>query len=422
MKKINRQKKVLYSCTVSDLLFILSHMEISKRIKGFQASPIRRLAPFANEAKKRGTKVYHLNIGQPDIKTPVEALDAIRNYPQDIIAYGESNGDLALRLALCDYYSTFGVQLTADDILITNGGSEALLFSFMTLCDPGDEIIVPEPYYTNVHSFARMANVNLVPVTSHLEDNFALPPLEEIEQKITKKTMAIHLCSPNNPTGYVYSKEELETILDMCERHDIFLIVDEVYREFCYDGAHFTSVLTFDKYIDRVICVDSVSKRFSMCGARIGAIISKNKQVIRETLKLSQARLCPPAIEQAAAVAAFESPNMTSYIKSVQAEYQNRRDCLVRCLKEIPGVKCSIPKGAFYLVVELPVDNAESFAKFMLQSFNLDGETVMIAPAEGFYETKDLGLCQARLAYVLCEEDLKKACKCLKAGLEAYNS
>lgn len=393
-------------------------MEISKRIKGFQASPIRRLAPLANEAKKNGIKVYHLNIGQPDIKTPKEAIDAIHNYPEDIIAYGESDGDLKLREGVVRYYKSFGVDITEDDVLITSGGSEALLFSFMTLCDPGDEIIVPEPYYTNVHSFARMANINIVPVTSLLENDFALPPLDEIEDKITKKTMAILLCSPNNPTGHVYSPHEFKIILEMCEKHDIFLIVDEVYREFCYDDAEFTSILRFEDYSDRVICVDSFSKRFSMCGARVGALICKNKQIIKETLKLSQARLCPATVEQYAALAALNAPS--SYIESVQKEYKARRDCLVECLRSIKGVKCSVPKGAFYLVAELPVEDAEQFSMFMLKDFNYNGETVMLAPAEGFYESKDLGLRQVRIAYVLCKEDLKKACECLRRGLEAY--
>jgi len=393
-------------------------MDVSNRIKGFQASPIRRLSPYAIQAKKRGIKVYHLNIGQPDIRTPREAIEAIRNYSGDIIAYGESDGDIELREALARYYAGFGADIQARDILITTGGSEALLFTFMTLCDPGDEVIVPEPYYTNVHSFARMANVNIVPVTSLLSHNFALPPLKEIEEKITSKTRAILLCSPNNPTGHIYSPHELETILDMCLRKDIFLVVDEVYREFCYDGKKFTSVMTYTDYADRVICVDSFSKRFSMCGARVGALVSKNSSVIRETLKLSQARLCPPAVEQAAALAAFSAP--PQYIENVVAEYENRRNTLVKALSSIPGVRCSSPDGAFYLVAQLPVENAEDFAIFMLRDFNLDGKTVMLAPAEGFYETKDLGMNQVRIAYVLNTTDLEKACQCLRAGLKAY--
>ncbi len=396
-------------------------MDISNRIRGFQASPIRRLSPYARAAKERGIKVYHLNIGQPDIKSPVEAIQAIHNYPNEIIAYGESDGDMELRKALVKYYhDNVGVDISVDDVLITTGGSEAILFSLMTLCDPGDEVIVPEPYYTNVHSFARMANVSIVPVTSLLEDNFALPPLKTIEEKITSKTRAILLNSPNNPTGHIYSPKELETILKMCEDHDIFLIVDEVYREFCYDGLSFTSILKYEQYSERVICIDSVSKRFSMCGARVGALISRNRNVIRETLKLSQARLCSPTVEQHASLAAFSAP--PEYLENVKAEYEKRRDFIVKSLHSIPGVRCARPNGAFYLIARLPVEDAEDFAIFMLRDFNYKGETVMLAPAEGFYESKDLGRDQVRIAYVLNTDDLAKACTCLKEGLKAYNS
>ena len=396
-------------------------MDISNRIRGFQASPIRRLSPYARAAKEKGIKVYHLNIGQPDIKSPKEAIDAIHNYPNAIIAYGESDGDLELRKALVSYYKTnVGVDLSVDDVLITTGGSEAILFSLMTLCDPGDEVIVPEPYYTNVHSFARMANVSIVSVTSLLEDNFALPPLEMIEERITSKTRAILLNSPNNPTGHIYSPKELETILKMCADHDIFLIVDEVYREFCYDGLSFTSILKYDEYAERAICIDSVSKRFSMCGARVGALISRNRNVIRETLKLSQARLCSPTVEQYASLAAFNAP--PEYLEEVKAEYEKRRNFIVKSLHSIPGVKCARPNGAFYLIARLPVEDAEDFAIFMLKDFNYKGETVMLAPAEGFYESKDLGRDQVRIAYVLNTDDLAKACVCLREGLKAYNS
>ena len=396
-------------------------MEISNRIRGFQASPIRRLSPYARQASAAGVKVYHLNIGQPDIKSPKEALDAIHNYPNEIIAYGESDGDFALREAVVRYYKdSVGVDLKTDDVLITTGGSEAILFSLMALCDPGDEVIVPEPYYTNVHSFARMANVSIVPVTSLLEDNFALPPLSLIEERITSKTRAILLNSPNNPTGHIYSPKELQTILRMCVDHDIFLIVDEVYREFCYDGLTFTSVLKYEDYAERVICIDSVSKRFSMCGARVGILISRNRNVIRETLKLSQARLCSPTVEQYAALAAFNAP--PQYIENVKAEYEKRRDFIVKALNSIPGVRCSRPDGAFYLIAKLPVEDAEDFAIFMLRDFNYKGETVMLAPAEGFYESKDLGRDQVRIAYVLNTEDLGKACTCLKEGLKAYKA
>ncbi len=396
-------------------------MEISNRIRGFQASPIRRLSPYARAAKERGVKVYHLNIGQPDIKSPKEAIDAIRSYPNAIIAYGESDGDIELRKALVKYYKTsVGVDISVDDVLITTGGSEAILFSLMTLCDPGDEVIVPEPYYTNVHSFARMANVSIVPVTSRLEDNFALPPLHTIEERITSKTRAILLNSPNNPTGHIYSPKEFETILKMCAVHDIFLIVDEVYREFCYDGLPFTSILQYGDYAERVICIDSVSKRFSMCGARVGALICRNRNVIRETLKLSQARLCSPAVEQYASLAAFNAP--PEYLDKVKAEYEKRRDFIVEKLNAIPGIKCARPNGAFYLIARLPVEEAEDFAIFMLKDFNYNGETVMLAPAEGFYESKDLGRDQVRIAYVLNTDDLDRACICLREGLKAYNS
>ena len=395
-------------------------MDISNRIRGFQASPIRRLSPYARAAKERGVKVYHLNIGQPDIKSPKEAIDAIHNYPHDILAYGESDGDLALRQALVKYYKDYvDVDITVDDILITTGGSEAILFSLMTLCDPGDEIIVPEPYYTNVHSFARMANVSIVSVTSTLEDNFALPPLSMIEEKITSKTRAILLNSPNNPTGHIYSPRELETIVRICKDHDIFLIMDEVYREFCYDNLSFTSVLKYTDCSERIICIDSVSKRFSMCGARVGALICRNRNVIRETLKLSQARLCSPTVEQYASLAAFGAPS--SYLENVKAEYEKRRNFIVKALRSIPGVKCSRPNGAFYLIAQLPVEDAEDFAIFMLRDFNYNGETVMMAPAEGFYESKDMGRDQVRIAYVLNTEDLGKACTCLKEGLKAYS-
>ena len=395
-------------------------MDISNRIRGFQASPIRRLSPYARAAKERGVKVYHLNIGQPDIKSPKEAIDAIHNYPHDILAYGESDGDLALRQALVKYYKDYvDVDITVDDILITTGGSEAILFSLMTLCDPGDEIIVPEPYYTNVHSFARMANVSIVSVTSTLEDNFALPPLSMIEEKITSKTRAILLNSPNNPTGHIYSPRELETIVRICKDHDIFLIMDEVYREFCYDNLSFTSVLKYTDCSERIICIDSVSKRFSMCGARVGALICRNRNVIRETLKLSQARLCSPTVEQYASLAAFGAPS--SYLENVKAEYEKRRNFIVKALRAIPGVKCSRPNGAFYLIAQLPVEDAEDFAIFMLRDFSYNGETVMMAPAEGFYESKDMGRDQVRIAYVLNTEDLEKACICLKEGLKAYN-
>lgn len=393
-------------------------MQMSHRISGFQCSPIRRLVPYARDAKKNGVHVYHLNIGQPDIKTPSEALAALADFPDDIIAYGSSEGRDDLRQAWADYYNRFGVDITADDILITTGGSEAIQFAFMTLCDPGDEIIIPEPYYTNVASFANIAMVTLVPVTSTMETCFVLPDINEFENKITSRTRGVLLCSPNNPTGHVYSPEELIALLEMCRRHDIFLIVDEVYREFCYDGMTFTSVLAYPEYADRVICIDSFSKRFSMCGARIGALISRNGEVKESALKLSQARLCPPEVEQFIACAAFRAP--ATYLEDVKKEYEKRRDFFVDRLKKIPDIRVSEPLGAFYLVVEFPVDDAEKFAIFMLQEFSLNGRTTMFAPAEDFYVTKGIGRKQARLAYVLNTDDLAAAADCLEAGLAAY--
>ncbi|MCK9190522.1 MAG: pyridoxal phosphate-dependent aminotransferase [Sphaerochaetaceae bacterium] len=393
-------------------------MQMSHRISGFQCSPIRRLSPLARAAEKKGIRVHYLNIGQPDIKTPQVALDEVRNYNKPNIPYGPSEGLSELREGMSDYYKKHGVDdITPDDILITTGGSEAIQFAFMTLCDPYDEVIIPEPYYTNVTSFARMAMVNLVPITSRIEDCFSLPPIEEFEKKITRKTGAILLCSPNNPTGYIYNKEEMLQLLELCKKNDIFLLVDEVYREFCYDGE-FTSILSFDEYSDRVVCIDSFSKRYSMCGARIGALVSKNQEFLQSVLKLSQARLCPPDIEQMVAIAALKTD--VSYLQDVKEEYKKRRDFLTSGLDKIPGVISNIPKGAFYLVAEFPIDNAEDFAIFLLKDFNYEGETVMISPAEDFYVTNGIGRKQARIAYVLNTEDLGRALICLEKGLEEY--
>ena len=377
-------------------------MQMSNRISGFQCSPIRRLVPMARAAKERGVHVIHLNIGQPDIKTPSEALDAIHNYKDETIAYGLSEGEVGLRKALLEYYKKMGIEdLTIDDIMITTGGSEAIQFTFITLCDPYDEFIIPEPYYTNVATFANVAMVRLRPVTSSSSNGFILPSIDAFEDKINKKTMGILLCSPNNPTGHVYTEEELLALLEMCKRHDIFLVVDEVYREFCYDGKKFTSVLSFPEYADRVICIDSFSKRFSMCGSRIGAIVTKNKEFMENCLKMAQARLCSPAVEQVAAQAALSAPQ--SYIDGTVAEYEKRRNILVSEMQKIEGVRVNMPKGAFYFVADLPVDDAEKFAIWMLNDFSYKGATVMFAPAEGFYWTEGLGKCQARFAYVLNE-------------------
>lgn len=393
-------------------------MQMSHRISGFQASPIRRLSPYARAAEAKGVHVYHLNIGQPDIKTPPQVMEAVHKYNTQTIAYGASEGLWELRAKLPEYYKKYNLEVSPEDILITTGGSEAIQFAFMTLCDPYDEVIIPEPFYTNVASFAKVAMVDLVPVTSNMDDGFVLPSIEEFEKKITRKTGAILLCNPNNPTGHVYTRSELLQLLKLVQKHDIFLIVDEVYREFCYDGKNFTSVLSFPEYADRVICIDSFSKRYSMCGSRVGALVSKNRDVIENALKLAQARLCPADIEQRAALAALDTDD--TYVTTVRKEYQERRNILVNGLHDIPGVKCNLPKGAFYLVAELPVDDAEKFATFMLRDFELDGETVMVAPCEGFYVTPGMGRKQVRLAYVINPHDLRQALKCLDAGLKAY--
>lgn len=394
-------------------------MQMSNRISGFQTSPIRRLVPYSRMAEKNGIHVIHLNIGQPDIKTPKEALDAIHNYDRDIISYGISEGDVELREAMLKYYERFGINdLSIDDIMITTGGSEALQFVFLTLCDPYDEFIIPEPYYTNVATFANVAMVKLRPVTSSSSNGFILPSIDAFEDKINKKTMGILLCSPNNPTGHVYTKEELKALLELCKKHDIFLVVDEVYREFCYDGESFTSILSFPEYSDRIICIDSFSKRFSMCGARVGAIVTKNKDFLSSCMKMAQARLCPPNVEQVAATAALTAPE--EYIDNVIAQYNRRRDTLVKALQKIEGVRVNMPKGAFYFVADLPVDDAEKFAIFLLRDFSYKNATVMFAPAEGFYWTEGLGKSQARFAYVLDEKELELAAECLKEGLKAY--
>lgn len=395
-------------------------MDLSSRISSFQASPIRRLVPYANEAKRKGIHVYHLNIGQPDIKTPPQVLEAIRGYNHEIIAYGQSEGDEELRQALPEYYRQYNVEVKPENIMVTTGGSEAIQFTLMTLCDPLDEVIVPEPYYTNVGSFAKGAGVVLKSVTSRFEEGFSLPDISEFEKKINDKTRAIMICSPNNPTGYIYSKQELQQLLDLVKKRDLFLIVDEVYREFCYDGHEFISALTFTEYSDRVIVVDSFSKRYSMCGARIGSLVTKNQDVIDGATKLAQARLCPPDIEQTAALAALQTP--LSYIKEVQGEYQKRRDFLVKELHTIAGVDCSMPKGAFYLIAKLPVADAEDFCLFLLKDFSYQNQTLMLAPANGFYVDESLGKDEVRIAYVLNEEDLRNAMLCLRVALEEYKT
>ena len=382
------------------------------------ASPIRKLVPYSEKAKTQGITVYHLNIGQPDIETPEVALNAVKNLDRKVIEYSHSAGFESYRNALSAYYVKNGIRVSPEDIIITTGGSEALIFGFMTTCNPGDEVIIPEPFYANYNGFAVTAGINVVPVTATIESGFALPPITEIEKKITSKTKGIVICNPGNPTGYLYSKEELEQLRDLVKKHDLFLFADEVYREFCYDGAVPFSVMNLDGIENNVIMIDSVSKRYSMCGARIGALISKNKEVMAAALKFGQARLSPPTIDQIAAEAALKTPQ--SYFDNVVHEYVQRRNIMIEGLNSIPGVFCPNPSGAFYCVAKFPVDDAEKFCQWLLEDFSYEGQTVMMAPANGFYATKGAGLQEARIAYVLNQEDLKNAVICLEKALEVY--
>ena len=388
--------------------------------KGLQMpeSPIRKLVPYAEKAYKQNKTVYHLNIGQPDIKTPKIAMDAVSLHNLEVLAYTRSEGSEGYRVKIADYYKSKHINVEADDIIVTTGGSEALLFAMGTVCDQGDEIIIPEPFYANYNGFATASGVSIVPVISKIEDNFALPPIDEFEKLITPKTKAILICNPGNPTGYLYSKEEIKTLAKIVKKYDLFLIADEVYREFTYDGAQHYSILQEPEMDENGIIIDSVSKRYSMCGARIGCLVSKNKKVISTALKFAQARLSPPTFAQIASEAALQTPQ--SYFDEVIREYQERRDTLIAHLQDIPGVKVGIPKGAFYCIAELPVNNSDDFAQWLLEKFDLEGETIMVAPAAGFYSSAGVGLNQVRIAYVLKKESLIRACKILKTALESY--
>ncbi len=392
--------------------------KIAQKAIDMPASPIRKLVPYAEKAKKAGKTVYHLNIGQPDIETPQVALDAIRNFDHKVIEYSHSAGFESYRTKLAETYRKGGLPVNTEDIIITTGGSEALIFGFMTTCNPGDEVIIPEPFYANYNGFAVTAGLTVVPVTSTIETGFALPPVSEIEAKITSKTKAIVICNPGNPTGYLYSKAELEQLRDIVKKHDLFLFADEVYREFCYDGAQPFSVLNLEGIENNVIMIDSVSKRYSMCGARIGALVSKNQEVMSAALKFGQARLSPPTVDQVASEAALNTPQ--SYFDNVVSEYVERRNIMVDGLNSIPGVFCPKPSGAFYCVAKFPVDNAEKFCQWLLEEFEYEGQTVMMAPANGFYSTPGAGLQEARIAYVLNQDSLRKAVVCLEKALEIY--
>ncbi len=391
---------------------------LSRRGVNMPSSPIRRLAAYADQAVAAGKHVYHLNIGQPDIKTPETFMNPIKNLDMPVLAYGPSGGLMSLRKKLSTYYKRFDIDVEAEDILVTTGGSEAILFTLMTITDPGDEIIIPEPFYTNYNGFAVEAGVKIVPITSGVEDDFQLPPIDTITEKITERTRAIVICNPNNPTGYVYSKAELQALRDIVVKHDLFLLADEVYREFVYDGLTHTSILHLDGIDDRAIILDSVSKRYSACGARIGMIVTRNREIIDAALKFGMARLCPPTIEQIGTEEAIDTPQ--EYFNEVIQEYDERRRVMVEALRAMPGVVAPMPKGAFYLVVKLPVDDADAFAQWLLTDFDVENETVMVAPANGFYSTPNLGKDEVRIAYVLNVDDIKKAMRILAEGLKAY--
>ncbi len=391
---------------------------ISKKGYAMPESPIRKLVPFAEKAYKQGKTVYHLNIGQPDIKTPQVALDAVKIHSLDILAYTRSEGSEDYRKKIAGYYKKHDINVEHDDIIVTTGGSEALLFAFGSIMDIDDEVIIPEPFYANYNGFARASDVKIVPVISKIEDNFALPPIEEFEKLITPYTKAIMICNPGNPTGYLYSKDEIRKLASIVKRHDLFLIADEVYREFVYDGASHYSILQEEGLEDYAIVIDSVSKRYSMCGARIGSLVSKNKEVIKTALKFAQARLSPPTLAQIASEAALDTPQ--SYFDEVIDEYVERRNLLIEELNKIEGVKVGTPRGAFYCIAELPIKNSDLFAQWLLESFDIDGETVMVAPAAGFYSTPGVGLNQVRIAYVLNIESIKKAVHILKEALKVY--
>ena len=407
---------ILQFCTL--IHHLLKMPKISHKGLKMPESPIRKLVPYAEEAKKRGTRVYHLNIGQPDITTPEVALEAVRNNKIDVLAYARSEGSEQYRKKLAAYYGKHGIDITEKDIIVTTGGSEALLFALGSITDFGDEIIIPEPFYANYNGFSTANGITVVPIESRIEDDFALPPIEEFEKRITERTRAILICNPGNPTGYLYSREEILKLKELVLKHDLFLIADEVYREFVYDGIEHHSVMSVKGLEENAIMIDSVSKRYSMCGARIGCIVSRNPEVIQTALKYAQARLSSPTYALLASEAALETPQ--SYFDEVILEYDSRRKVLIEALKGIKNVKVSSPKGAFYCIAELPVEDADDFAQWMLEKFEDGGETVMVAPASGFYSTPGSGRNQIRIAYVLNKESLLRSVELLRLALEQY--
>ena len=392
---------------------------ISTKSKNMPASPIRKLVPYAEKAKSKGKTVYHLNIGQPDIETPKVVLDKMKNLNLQVIEYSHSAGFQSYREGLAGYYAKIGVDLNPDkEIMITTGGSEALIFAFQCCFEAGDEIIIPEPFYANYNGFAVSGGLNVIPVTANIENGFALPPIDEFEKLITPKTKGILICNPGNPTGYLYSKEELRSLKEIIKKHDLFLFADEVYREFCYDNAEHFSALELEGLENNVVLIDSVSKRYSMCGARVGALISKNHELMEMALKFGQARLSPPTFGQIAGEEALKTPD--SYFENVKNEYVERRDILVDGLNKIEGVICPKPKGAFYAIAQLPIDNSDLFCQWLLEEFSYENQTVMLAPATGFYSTKNAGQQEVRIAYVLEKNALINAVKCLEEALKVY--
>ena len=397
--------------------YICKMLSVSHRGKIMPASPIRKLVPYAEIAKSKGIKIYHLNIGQPDIETPKEILDAVRNSDFKVLEYSHSAGNESYRKKLVEYYQSVNINLDYRDIIITTGGSEAILFGFMSCLDAGDEVIIPEPFYANYNGFAVAADVVVKPVTSSIETGFALPPIEEFEKIITNKTKAILICNPNNPTGYLYSRAEMAVLKTVCQKHNLYLFSDEAYREFCYEGEHF-SAMQLAGAEENVVMMDTISKRYSACGARIGALVTKNKNVIETVLKFAQARLSPPTFGQIVGEAAVGLP--ADYFEKTKAEYKLRRDLIVERLNNIPGIFCPQPGGAFYAMASLPIDDADKFCQWLLESFSYKGATVMLAPATGFYGTEGLGKKEVRLAYVLNTESIDNAIDCLEKALEIY--
>jgi aspartate aminotransferase len=391
--------------------------DISQRGQEMPASPIRKLVPFAEAAKKRGTKVYHLNIGQPDIETPPSTLDAVRHFPFKVLEYSHSAGNESYRRKLVKYYAANGINISYDQIIITTGGSEAILFGFLGCLDAGDEVIIPEPFYANYNGFAIEAGVRVVPVTSYIENGFALPSLDAFEKAITKKTRAIIICNPNNPTGYLYSQDEWNLLKQLALKYNLYLFSDEAYREFCYEGTHF-SAMRLEGMENNIVLMDTISKRYSACGGRIGAFITRNKELLDTVMKFAQARLSPPSFSQILGEAAVDLPE--DYFDTTREEYRNRRDLLVKRLNKMPGVYCPNPGGAFYAMARLPVPDTDTFCQWLLESFTFKGETVMLAPASGFYGRAGLGLQEVRLAYVLNQEAIDSAMDCLEAALSAY--